>query len=67
MKTKMTVGNLTAQDTWQLREHRTWCAASVASAIEASDDPAFWNNGSIQRGLSIYMCWPALGSLLLAL
>jgi hypothetical protein len=30
-------------------------------AIDASVDPVFLNNGSIRRGTSIYMCWPALG------
>jgi hypothetical protein len=61
MVSKTTVGNLTAQDMWQLREHRTRCAAFVASVIDMSGDPAFWNNGSIRRVTSIYMCWLGLG------
>jgi hypothetical protein len=51
------------QDTWRASEQQTLDAASVARATDASGDPAFWNNGSIRRGKSIYMCWPALGLL----
>jgi hypothetical protein len=53
---KTTVGNLTAQDTWCASELQTLDAASVASTTDASGDPAFWNNGSIRRGTSIYIC-----------
>jgi hypothetical protein len=63
MKVKTTIENLITQDTWQLREHRTRCVASVVSATDASGDLAFWNNSSIRRGTSINTCWPALGSL----
>jgi hypothetical protein len=58
---KTTIGNLTAQDAWRASERHTLDAVSVASTTDASGDPAFWNNGSIRRGISIYMCWPALG------
>jgi hypothetical protein len=58
---KSTVGNLAQQDTWRTSERQTLDAPSVANATDASGDPLFWNNGSIRRGTSIYMCWPALG------
>jgi hypothetical protein len=32
-------------------------------ATDASIDPVFLNNGSIRRGSSIFLCWPALGLL----
>jgi hypothetical protein len=49
-------------DTWRASERQTLDAASVASATDASGDPAFWNNNFIRRGTSINTCWPALGS-----
>jgi hypothetical protein len=52
---KMTIGKLTVQDTWRASERRTLDATSVASAIDASGDPTFWNNGSIRRGTYIYV------------
>jgi hypothetical protein len=51
------------QDTWHAFERQTLDVASVARATDASGDPVLWNNGSIRRGTSIYMCWPALGLL----
>jgi hypothetical protein len=55
MKAKTTVGNLTAQDTWQLSEHRTRCAASVASATDASGDSCFGIT-SLFEGVRLYIC-----------
>jgi hypothetical protein len=70
MKAKTTVGNLTVQDMWQLREHRTRCAASVASTTDASGAPekppvkglmAIFISGAINR--SGGRPWLVLGTL----
>jgi hypothetical protein len=52
---KSTVGNLTQQDTWRSSERQTRCAASVASATDASGDPDQCIT-ALFEGVRLYIC-----------
>jgi hypothetical protein len=52
---KMTVGNLTVQNTWWPRERRTLDAASVAWRQTRLLTPCFWIT-ALFEGVRLYIC-----------